>query len=370
MSVDVAFTPVTTAQPVVNSYNEWDPLEEVVVGRIDRSIRPQGHIYLQGGVPNVVYQAMRWIGGTRRVPQRWMIAPTERELDEFIHILEGEGVVVRRPDPLDHKTQYRTPFWKSRGHTTACPRDCFLVIGDQIIEAPMSWRNRYFERQAYYRLFKEYFDAGARWTSAPKPPLLDTLYNWDYRIPRSPDEMRYVINESEVVFDAADFTRCGRDIFVARSNVTNLVGIEWVRRHLGTEYRVHEIRTRSLQPMHIDTTFVPLAPGRLLYNPKYLDPAELPPILKSWELLEAPPPIKVGNGVSGSLSSLWLSMNVLSLDERRVVVERDQTSMIDKLRLWGFEPIPCRFGTFAIFGGAFHCATLDIRRRGTLQSYF
>jgi glycine amidinotransferase len=25
---------------------------------------------------------------------------------------------------------------------------------------------------------------------------------------------------------------------------------------------------------------------------------------------------------------------------------------------------------YAAFGGAFHCATLDVRRRGTLQSYF
>jgi glycine amidinotransferase len=361
---------LTATTPIVCSHNEWDPLEEVVVGRIDLSIRPQGHFYLQGGVPNAVYQVMRWVGGTRRSPYKWCIEPSQKELDGFIRILEAEGVKVRRPDQLDHKRPFRTPYWWSRGHTTACPRDCFLVIGDEIIEAPMSWRNRYFERHAYYRLFKEYFDAGAKWTSAPKPPLRDELYNWDYKIPQSPDEMRYIINESEVVFDAADFMRCGRDLFVARSNVTNRAGIAWVRRHLGDRYRVHEIKTRSLQPMHIDTTFVPLAPGKLLYNPKYLDLTQLPPVLKSWELLEAPPPIKVGNGVSGSLSSLWLSMNVLSLDEKRVIVERDQTSMIDALRKWGFEPIPCKFGTFGIFGGAFHCATLDIRRRGTLQEYF
>jgi glycine amidinotransferase len=37
---------------------------------------------------------------------------------------------------------------------------------------------------------------------------------------------------------------------------------------------------------------------------------------------------------------------------------------------WGFEPIPCEFLHYAAFGGAFHCATLDIRRRGTLESYF
>ena len=37
---------------------------------------------------------------------------------------------------------------------------------------------------------------------------------------------------------------------------------------------------------------------------------------------------------------------------------------------WGFEPIALSFLRFAPFGGSFHCATLDVRRRGTLESYF
>jgi glycine amidinotransferase len=63
-------------------------------------------------------------------------------------------------------------------------------------------------------------------------------------------------------------------------------------------------------------------------------------------------------------------VNVLSLDERRVVVEKNQVSLQKALRDWGFEPIPCSFLSYAVFGGAFHCATLDVRRRGELQSYF
>ena len=40
------------------------------------------------------------------------------------------------------------------------------------------------------------------------------------------------------------------------------------------------------------------------------------------------------------------------------------------LRDWGFEPVPTPFMNYKLFGGGFHCATLDIRRRGELQSYF
>ena len=63
-------------------------------------------------------------------------------------------------------------------------------------------------------------------------------------------------------------------------------------------------------------------------------------------------------------------MNVLMLDEERVVVEKHEEPLIKALKDWGFKPILCSFRNFYTFGGSFHCATLDIRRRGTLQSYF
>jgi glycine amidinotransferase len=246
---------------VVSSYNEWDPLEEVIVGRLEQSIHPPQHIVLLGGIPQNFYNLLFWMGGSK-ISKKWGIEPAQKELDEFIHILEAEGVKVRRPSIVNHSKKYATPNWSSKGMCNSCPRDSFLVIGNEIIEAPMSWRSRYFEIQGYYPLFREYFEKGARWTSAPKPPLLDTLYDRNYTVPKDGEAMRYVINESEIIFDAADFVRCGRDIFVARSNVTNEAGIDWLQNHLGNEFRIHRIETLSKQPMHIDTTFMPLAPGK------------------------------------------------------------------------------------------------------------
>lgn len=364
-------SPITT-ECVVNSYNEWDPLEEVVVGSLEGASHPPRHIALLGGIPEKLYNLLL-IGGGYRISQKWGIEPAQKELDEFIHILESEGVKVRHPTIADYHRKFSTPHWSSRGFCAACPRDCFLVIGNEIIEAPMSWRCRYFERHAYYCLFKEYFEQGAKWTSAPKPLLLDSLYDKKYTVPKDGEQLRYVIDESEVVFDAADFTRCGRDIFVTKSNVTNDAGINWVRRHLGEGFRVHIIETKSKQPMHIDTTFVPLGPGKVMINPKYIDVDKLPSILKSWDILVAPEPVIVKGGFfneNAALCSMWLSMNVLLLDEERVICEKSQQPTIRALKDWGFKPIPCNFMHFNPFGGAFHCATLDIRRRGTLQSYF
>ena len=45
-------------------------------------------------------------------------------------------------------------------------------------------------------------------------------------------------------------------------------------------------------------------------------------------------------------------------------------TLIKALKDWGFDPIPAPFLSYGPFGGSFHCATLDVRRRGTLKSYF
>ncbi len=364
--------PAAAASPgPVCSYNEWDPLEEVVVGRLEGATVPSRHVTFDGNLPPVARFLYRPLAG-RRYP-RFLVRRAQRELDCFIGLLEQAGGTVRRPDVVDFSVPCATPNWRSKGFCAASPRDGLLVVGDRIIETPMAWRSRHFEMRAYRSLLKEYFEQGAHWTAAPRPRLLDALYApAGFRPARRGAPVRHIVNESELVFDAADVARCGRDLFVTRSNVTNQTGIEWLRRHLGHGFRLHEIESLSPQPMHIDTTFVPLAPGRALFNPEYVDPSRLPRILDSWEVRAAPAPDPLPGLLNSHLSlvSKWISMNVLMLDERRVVVESSQISMQRMLREWGFEPLPTSFMNYKLFGGGFHCATLDIRRRGGLQSYF
>jgi glycine amidinotransferase len=82
---------------------------------------------------------------------------------------------------MDFSLPVRTPSFAVTGqNTSACPRDVLLVVGDEIIEAPMGMRARYFEYLAYRELVKEYFHAGARWTAAPKPSMSDALYVANY----------------------------------------------------------------------------------------------------------------------------------------------------------------------------------------------
>jgi glycine amidinotransferase len=362
----------TTSTRLVRSFNEWDPLEEVIVGSLEGAVMPPSHITVTRTIPPLAAQLYRLFGG-HRYP-RIMVDAARRELEGFVKLLQAEGITVKRPDTMDFTVRARTPFWNSKGYCVACPRDGFLIVGDEIIETPMAWRSRYFEGHAFRKLFKDYFARGARWTAAPRPELRDELFDYKWTRPHKDEAVRYMITEFEPVFDAADFVRCGRDLFGIRSNVTNAAGFEWLRRHLARDgYRVHELQHQCRTAMHIDSTFVPLCPGKVLVNPEYLDPAKLPAIFKSWDILVAPRPDPAPLSAwrfRVSQCSPWISINVLMLDPKRVVVEASQRTLIAAFRDWGFQPIACPFLNYAPFGGSFHCATLDVRRRGELESYF
>jgi glycine amidinotransferase len=357
-------TSMAPAYCPVNSYNEWDLLEEVIVGVVDGASFPPCHVSVEAPLPADQRQTFRENAGKPFPPEQ--VALAKRELEEFVHILEGEGVRVRRPVPIDQLQEYGAVGWTSTGLYDAMPRDVLLVIGAEIIECPLAWRSRHYGTAAFKPLLKEYFKNGAKWSSAPSPELKDELYDYEWTEPEDGEATRFVITEFEPTFDAADFVRCGRDIIAQKSNVTNEFGIEWLRRHLGDTYRIHVFEFNDSHPMHIDATLLPLAPGKLLINPERVP--EVPKIFRGWDVFRAPKPI-IPDDHTLYMTSKWINMNILSLDEKRIMVERQDEPMIAALKSWGFKPIPCNFRNFNSFGGSFHCATLDVRRRGKLESY-
>ena len=352
-------SPVKPMSPV-NSYTEWEPLEEVVVGRIRGGVFPTWQPSMAGTVPPEWWSLFHERGGLPFDQDEVLAA--ERELDGFVDALTAEGVTVVRPEPVDYQRPFATPEWRvSGGFYSAMPWDILLVVGDTIVEAPLSWRCRHHEVGAYRSLIKSYFQRGAGWLTGPVPQVTDDLWNRAYQ----PESEDFAITEFEPVFDAADFVRFGSDIVVQRSHVTNEFGIQWLQRALGDGFRVHTIDVKDLHAMHIDATIVPLAPGRLLVNGERYIPS---PLFRDWEIIEAPKPALPADWPL-YMCSPWLSMNVLSLDERTVFVERQEEPLIEALTAWGFRCILVDFRNVYSFGGSFHCVTLDVRRRGGPASY-
>lgn len=138
--------------------------------------------------------------------------------------------------------------------------------------------------------------------------------------------------------------------------------------------------------MHIDGTFVPLGPGKLLINPhrpcvtgepvktyKFKGESHeyrLPEMFKGWDVFVAPEPSLPADHPLYFTSPWTATCNVIVLGPDKVVVEANEPDTIAAFKSWGFEVVPVPFRHFLPFGGSFHCATCDIRRAGTLQSYF
>jgi len=349
---------------VVSSYNDFDPLEEVIVGNV--------HGFASMAYEPVI-EALKgrrpgFMGNGNEFNEEQKVK-AERQIETLVDILKREGITVKRPDYINHVVPQVTPDWQIPvGNGASCPRDTLLVVGDEIIECPMSMRSRYYEYRAYRTLMREYFNKGARWTVAPKPFMDDALYKWDY-LPVT-EEGRYeliekgdmVMTELEPAFDAADFLRLGKDIIGQHSLATNLSGIEWLRRHLGPEYRVHTFRFKNRAPRHIDDTLVALRPGIVLAaeeHPAHGNAMEL--FTKSdWRVIQIPT-----SSYCGSLNT-----NFLSLDERTVIVEENEKDTINTMETLGCRVIPIAYRDVYPMGGSLHCTTSDIRRRGVLQSYF
>jgi glycine amidinotransferase len=365
------FGEATEIAPVVSSFNEWGPLEEVIIGSALGAVRSPYEAAMSPFVPPD--DAARQFSGEEYPEEE--VARAQEQLDGLARMLADRGVIVRRPDPIDHDCRVVTPdFECSMGHAQTCPRDVLLVVGDEIIEAPMAQRSRYFESRAYRTLLKEYFAAGARWTAAPKATMAEDLYVRDYETVSEPYDFAShpSLTDFEICFDAASFARMGRDIFWQPDIVSNALGGEWLRRHLGSDFRVHQIEFTDPHPHHIDATFVPLRPGLALTNPERpakhdgLDLFEA----NGWELVDATASSRPRRSASVEEPSNWISMNILSLDEKTVVVEEAEQPFAELLYSLDFEVLTCPFDAVYKFGGSFHCCSLDVRRRGTLDSYF
>lgn len=347
--------------PGVWSCNEWDPLEEVIVGNPFGARFPAADPSTRlAEYPDRPLEEIP----RGPFPQR-IIEEAEEDIAEFIKVLEKLGISVKRPETWPHEAKFSTVHWESEGYYNYCPRDVLLVIGDQIIETPNVIRSRAQETFSYRAMMVDYLRSGARWYSAPKPMLLDSLFDVDMEKPAPRND--------EPAFDAANVLRFGEDLIYLVSGTGNELGGQWLQTILGDKYRVHFLKD-VYYGSHIDSTFVALRPGLVLCNPGRINDETLPELLKQWEVIYSPPMENTdryeADYLSKCIGSDWIDMNAFSINPGLVVVDSDQTALIKLLEKHGLDVIPLKLRHSKMLGGGFHCITLDTRRKGKLERYF
>jgi glycine amidinotransferase len=383
---------------VVNSWNEWDLLKRVIIGRPEGTNVPAPepcwwYDLPQGGYPLAAYGPF---------PQETVDAANE-QMNYFVSVLEKRGVKVDRVEI--HNCMFNkpvsTPDWVQLNmHGVNNVRDVFLCHGNYIVEATTCRRSRWYEYLNLRPLFEQYFkeDPKLVWFTAPKPRLTDESYvkNYYYYFNNvwTPEEKRqrlynweFQLTEKEPLWDAADAMRFGKDIFHQGSCVTNKSGMDWLKRMFAAlGIRVHHVLfdtpddptlPDNFHPWHIDVNLVPLRPGLAIYNPDWKPRTQqLWELFKKndWELIPAARPTYVHKNkvyLTGLYEGKsWISMNTFSIDPKTVCVEAHETAYCEQLDKLGFEVIPIPYEKVIPFGGALHCTTLDIYREGKLEDYF
>lgn len=343
----------------VNSHTEWGQLKEVILGIADNARVPliknkDIHCVDYANYDNVD----KLPGGYYHTR---MIDETKEDLDNFQKQLEHAGVKVLRPDKTKTHLLHGTNQWRTDSYYNYCPRDSAIIIGDTILETPMPLRARYFETFSLRKIFKNYAKNGSRWISAPKPELTDELYD------RS-DLSKPTLTEFEPAFDAANIVKCGKDLIYLKSNSGNRWGGQWLQNTLGDKYHVH-IVDNVYAYVHLDTSIMPLAPGVVLLNPDRVNENNIPEYFKKWKKIYSVPPIGTPYHENWAPASAWIGMNVVSLNEKTVIVEQSQKPLMKQLETNGFDIMPVKMRHCRTLSGGPHCVTLDTVREDEYNDY-
>ena len=305
---------------MINSCNEWDPLEAIVVGSATNANWPMTDpVFAEEARTSLWTQTPAPSGP---VPQ-FIIDEANRELDILSETIVRYGSIVYRPRPMD--------FVERKGMYNYCPRDRLLIAGDTVLDCNMMYPCRNQEIENYYRLI-----ADARNI---------------FTMPR----------DQGMILDAANICRLGDTWLFLESASGNRAAYDWLCR----KFRNITIELVNFYSgVHIDSTITPLREGLVLLNANRVSEQNCPKAFKDWEkVYVTEDQIVVLDFYQYPYASKWIAMNMLVLDPETVIIDAAQTELITILKSKGIDSIPLTLSHSRTLGGGFHCVTLDTRRR-------
>jgi glycine amidinotransferase/scyllo-inosamine-4-phosphate amidinotransferase 1 len=302
---------------MINSCNEWDPLEAIVVGEASMANWPVSDPVFAQEMANSTWKETPPPSGP--VAQH-IVDQANRELDTLCEVLLNYGATVYRPKPMN--------FVERKGLYNYCPRDRLLIAGDTVVDCNMMYSSRNQEIENYYRLLADAKNI--------------------ITMPRDQD----------MVLDAANICRLGDTWLFLESASGNMRAHEWLQR----KFRNITIELCNFYSgVHIDSTVVPLREGLVLLNAARVNESNCPTIFKTWDKIYVDQVVPQGF-YQYPYASKWIALNMLAIDSHTVIVDRRQAALIKKLEQWSFTVITHELRHSRTLGGGFHCVTLDTWR--------
>ena len=301
----------------IHSFNEWDPLLEIVVGSATGANWPTTDPEFAKEQQHTTFRDAPIPSGP--VPQ-WIIDESNEDLESLCDILRAAGVQVHRSRDRD--------FVTNQGMYNYCPRDRLLIAGDRIVDTAMQFRCRDQEVEC-----------------------LDfvTKGNPVFHMPR----------DQNLVCDAANICRLNDKWLFLLSKSGNQEAAMW----LADQFPEIDIYGCDFYSgVHIDSTVVPLREGLVMLNASRVEKNNLPPVFDDWDKLWIEDCV-ARDFYQYPWASKWIGMNCLSISPDTVIVDALQTEIIKKIEGHGITVIPHTLRHSRTLGGGYHCVTLDTWRQ-------
>jgi glycine amidinotransferase len=318
----------------MESNTEYTKLKKVIVGIADYATVPQ----IDKSVRTINYADKSEVSDivSGPYPQK-VIEETNEDLEVFISFLLDEKVEVLRPKK--EKTDYYN----------FCPRDVIFTHKDISFATPMPLRCR----SDAWKPFTDIFDF-----EVIHCEYSDDLYNSEC----IGNKDILALTEECPSFDAANIIRSHDDILYLVSNSGNISGAKLLQELIGDRAKVHLLQG-VYSYMHIDTTIAFLREGLMLLNPERIKSVDvLPEPFRKWDVVWCPPPVDIGYYPGYNHASEWVNMNLFSVNENLVALEKNQEPTRKELEKHGIDCAMLPMRHSRTLSGCFHCVTLDIER--------
>lgn len=357
---------------MINSNTSFGKLKEVVVGRELKLTKRLSDITFKQFYREALDEKIYESPFTDYHVSIDLIEKRNEELDELAKKLTDLGVMVHRPNVLDKIIPFTTPSFKSEMSSASNVRDLTLVYGNKLIETPTFVRNRYYENSLMYDVYNDLWNngKGGQWIKAPLTELTEKtidLGHWG-----NTRDYNNIPKNFVMAIDGAQFLRIGKDCIVNINSYNQYLGFQWIK----SFYPETDFHVLHVADNHIDGCLICLRPGVFLVNPLYPNIRDLLPAkFNNWKYLY-PKDLTENINVSGMTnidirlaSSRGMDVNVLSIDEKTVLVNKRAYGVKDILDKNGFEVVEVSLENGEIFAGGIHCSTLDLVREDEYVYY-